>query len=161
MYVTREKEWEALTNVCEILQKNLALVPGKAVVAMISPDYSATAAMHIAHYLSYNGEMLDIVPVEVPYPDEDPDRYRKQFANSTCFAFFPFETVILVEAGVITGGNYNFFANHLIDMGFKVVTVALFENIHSKFQSDVVGFYYDHQAEQLEFYYERDNNHWK
>ena len=161
MYVTREKEWEALVKVCQILEKNQNLVPGKAAVAMVSPDYSATAAMHIAHHLSQGGEMLDIVPIEVPYPDEDPERYRKLFANRTCFEFFPFETVILVEAGVITGGNYDFFADHLIEMGFRVVTVALFENIHSRFQSDVVGFYYDHQHQQLEFYYEKDNNHWK
>ncbi len=161
MYVTREKEWDALVKVFQMLQNKEGLVPGKAAVAMVSPDYSATAAMHIAHHLSQGGEMLDIVCVEVPYPDEDPEPYRKQFANRTCFEFFPFETVVLVEAGVITGGNYNFFANHLIDMGFKVVTAALFENVHSKFQSDVVGFYYDHNVEPLEFYFERDNNHWK
>ena len=88
MYVTREKEWDALVKVCQMLQNKEGLVPGKAAVAMVSPDYSATAAMHIAHHLSQGGEMLDIVCVEVPYPDEDPEPYCKQFANRTCFEFF-------------------------------------------------------------------------
>ena len=160
MYVTREKEWEAITQVCTVLEKIPHLKPGKAVVLMVSPDYSATAAMHVAHHLSHGGEMLDIVVVDVPYPDEDPQPYRSIFIERTCAALHSYESVILVEAGVITGGNYNFYANHLIELGFKVVSVALFENWHSKFQSDVVGFYYDHQKEPLEFYFERDNKHW-
>lgn len=160
MYVTREKEWEAITQVCTVLEKIPHLKPGKAVVLMVSPDYSATAAMHVAHHLSHGGEMLDIVVVDVPYPDEDPQPYRSMFIERTCAALHSYESVILVEAGVITGGNYNFYANHLIELGFRVVSVALFENWHSKFQSDVVGFYYDHQKEPLEFYFERDNKHW-
>lgn len=160
MYVTREKEWKAITQVCAVLEKIPHLKPGKAVVLMVSPDYSATAAMHVAHHLSHEGEMLDIVSVDVPYPDEDPQPYRSIFIERTCAALHSYESVILVEAGVITGGNFNFYANHLIELGFKVVSVALFENWHSKFESDVVGFYYDHQKKPLEFYFERDNKHW-
>lgn len=160
MYITREKEWEAIQTVCRILEKNPLLVPGKAVVAMVSPDYSATAAMHVAHHLSFDGEMLEIVPVDVPYPDEDPEPYQREFVKKTTYAFYPFETVILVEAGVITGGNYDFLANHLIDSGFNVITVALFENMHSKYKCDVVGEHYNSEAQELEFYYERYNKHW-
>ncbi len=76
------------------------------------------------------------------------------------YEFYPYKTVILVEAGVITGGNYTFMVNHLIELGFNIVTVALFENEHSKFKCDVVGEYYDSKVQELEFYYERFNNHW-
>ncbi len=160
MYITREKEWEAIEKVCSILDKNPTLTPKDAVVAMVSPDYSATAAMHVAHHLSKDGEMLNIIPVEVPFPDEDSEPYRRTFVKRTTYEFYPYKTVILVEAGVITGGNYRFMVDHIIGLGFNIVTVALFENKNSQFNCDVVGEYYDSNVQELEFYYERYNKHW-
>jgi hypothetical protein len=43
----------------------------------------------------------------------------------------------------------------------KIITVALFENISSKFESDYVGEYYDNEFEDLTFWWEKENNHWK
>jgi hypothetical protein len=37
----------------------------------------------------------------------------------------------------------------------------LFENIGSVFKSDIVGSYYDDQTQDLTFYFERYNKHWR
>jgi hypothetical protein len=42
----------------------------------------------------------------------------------------------------------------------KYYTAALFENTESIYKSTVVGKYYTHSIEELEFYWEKPNNHW-
>jgi len=164
MKVDRELEWQAINKVCRSL-KELAirnkLTPLNTVVAMVSPDYSGTVAMHVAHYLSEDGEMLDIIPVEIPYPDEDSTEFQNTFINNVSNKFKKYKNVILVEAGVISGKTFQFIYGNLKEHQLEVFSAALFENIHTVFYSDVVGFYYDWQKEPLEFYWERDNKHWK
>jgi hypothetical protein len=38
---------------------------------------------------------------------------------------------------------------------------TIFENIDSRFKSDLVGEYYDDKTEDLTFWWENDNKHWK
>jgi len=47
-----------------------------------------------------------------------------------------------------------------LNMLGPILTLTLFENIHSKWKSDFVGEYYDDEIEDLTFWWERDNNHW-
>jgi hypothetical protein len=42
----------------------------------------------------------------------------------------------------------------------EIVTATMFENINSKFKSDVVANYYDDYEQDLTFYYEKPNKHW-
>jgi hypothetical protein len=69
----------------------------------------------------------------------------------------------LIEAGVISGRNYTWITDsmkRLFDINKDdITTVALFENIHSEFKSDVVGEYYDHEKQDLTFYFEKFNKH--
>jgi hypothetical protein len=129
---------------------------------MASPDYSATVAMHLAHSWSRNGEVLSLIPVDVTYPDEDADFYiekmQKQKEEIT-----KFKHLILVEAGIIRGGNWTWMLNKLYEWGYSrsdITLVALCENIHSRVKSDYVGQYYDNNIEDLTFYFERFNRHW-
>lgn len=72
------------------------------------------------------------------------------------------KTILLVEVGVIRGGNstkvVDVIRNKLNMLG-PILTLTLFENIHSKWKSDFVGRYYD-EIEDLTFWWEKDNNHW-
>ena len=43
----------------------------------------------------------------------------------------------------------------------KIITLALFENEGSAWKSDFVGEYYNDKWDDLTFWWERDNNHWK
>ena len=42
-----------------------------------------------------------------------------------------------------------------------IYTVAMFENVGSVYNSNYVGEYYNDSTEDLTFWWEMDNNHWK
>jgi hypothetical protein len=160
MYVNRNDEWDALQDVCIQMGRFEDMIhPDNAVVLNVSPDYSSTVAMQLAHYLSKGGEMLNMVAVDVAWPDEDSAKYHKKFSKQIT-KLLKYKTVILVEAGVITGRNYAYMHKELVNAGYNVITVALYESEKSEFKSDVVGRYYDPEAGELEFYFETYNKHW-
>lgn len=162
---TEKRLLELLPKV--IVSKYPYLSPENTLVLMVSPDYSASPAMHVAHALSENGEMCSILPIHVPYPDEPSVEKYVAKAKSDIYSFHEFEDkaydyYLLVEAGVIKGGTYTWLTDLLHNtIGGNVITAALYENVHSKFKSDVVMNYYDDTKEDLTFYFERDNKHWK
>jgi len=161
-FITREKEWELINRLLTIVNSS-DFNPADTAVIMASPDYSATVAMHLAHAWSRNGEMLTIIPVDVTYPDEQPDQYIKKMVMQAG-DIRPFRKLIMVEAGIIRGGNWKWMLDVLYNWGYtrdEITLVALCENIHSKIKSDYVGEYYDDNVEELMFYFERYNKHWE
>ena len=80
MYIDNLKEYELIQSLLNMLPR----VDAKnTVILNVSPDYSSTVAMHIAHHLSEDGEMLDMVSVDVPYPDQDRDYYELKFKRES------------------------------------------------------------------------------
>lgn len=157
LVITREMEWDAIVDLCSKIPAEYNA--SNTLVVMVSPDYSATVAMHVAHHLSFDGEMCDIISVNVPYPDQKVIPFiidaRKKFDNIT------HDNILLVEAGIIRGGNYTWLTKLLEDItNIRVITSTLYENVHSTFKSDYVARYYDNSKEELTFYYERYNKHW-
>jgi hypothetical protein len=129
---------------------------------MASPDYSATVAMHLAHSWSRKGEMLSIIPVDVTYPDEDPHPYRQKMLMQAA-DILPYKQLVLVEAGIIRGGNWTWMLDVLGTWGYSrkdITLVALCENVHSRVKSDYVAEYYDDETHELMFYFEKFNKHW-
>jgi len=160
-FITREKEWELIQRL-ETLVDSSTFDPDTTAVIMASPDYSATVAMHLAHSWSRKGEMLSIIPVNVTYPDEDPEPYiRKMQMQSGDFR--PFQHLVLIEAGIIRGGNWAWMLDVLAQYDYKrsdLTLVAMCENIHARVKSDYVAEYYDDEKEELMFYFEKFNKHW-
>ena len=157
MYVTREIEWEATQLLAEALD-GFVTHPSNTLMVIVSPDYSASIGMHMAHHLSKDGEMLDIAFIEVPYPDQDVNIYIQKFLNSGSLANYKsYKQVILIEAGVISGKNYTWITNILNQHNIPFITSTLFEHTNSQYKSDAVGMYYNTD---LEFYWERHNTHW-
>lgn len=157
MYVTREIEWEATQLLAEALD-GFDTHPLDTLLVIVSPDYSASIGMHMAHHLSKDGEMLDFDFIEVPYPDQDVNIYINKFLNSGSLAKYKsYKQVILIEAGVISGKNYTWITNILNQHNIPYITSTLFEHTNSQYKSDAVGMYYNTD---LEFYWERHNNHW-
>jgi hypothetical protein len=71
--------------------------------------------------------------------------------------------LVLIEAGIIRGGNWQWMLDVLYGWEYKrsdITLVAMCENIHSKVKSDYVGEYYDDDKEELMFYFEKFNKHW-
>ena len=160
-FITRDREWELIQKLLTIVD-NSEFDPRDTAVLMVSPDYSATVAMHLSHAWSRNGDMIPIVPVEVPYPDEDKDEYVKKLIMQQ-MDIRPYRRLVLVEAGIIRGGNWTWLLENLMLWEFKredIILVAMCENIHSKVKSDYVGEYYNDEQEELMFYFERYNKHW-
>lgn len=160
-FITREHEWELIQRL-ETLVDSSNFDPATTAVIMASPDYSATVAMHLAHSWSRRGEMLTIIPVDVTYPGEDPAPYiSRMHAQSTDFA--QFEHLVLVEAGIIRGGNWAWMLEVLKEHGYQrsnITLVAMCENVHSKVKSDYVAEYYNDEEQELMFYFEKFNKNW-
>lgn len=158
MYVTREIEWEAFLSLARALDI-YKTHPSNTLMVIVSPDYSSSVGMMMAHHLSKDGEMLDIAFIDVPYPDENVNTYMGKFmTNGSLQKYKRYSQVILIEAGVISGKNYSWITKILDDNEIKYITAALFEHEDSAFKSEAVGMYYNSE---LEFYWEKYNNHWK
>lgn len=161
-FISREKEWELIQKLLTIVDTT-NINPQDTAVLMVSPDYSATVAMVLAHAWSMKGEIVPIVPIEVPYPDEDKYDYIQQMLMQQ-MDIRKYNKLVLVEAGIIRGGNWAWIVELLCSWGFKrsdLTLVALCENVHSRVKSDYVGEYYDDEREELMFYFERFNKHWE
>lgn len=136
------------------------------VVVAVSTDYSSIVAQYLRHQLSHDGEICVGFGIDVPYPDQE---FDNEFINDIYVLFnknlkvMKDKKILLVEAGVIRGGNYttvcDLIRNHL-KFSQEIVTLTLFENYGSKFKSDFVGQYYDDLKEDLTFWWERPNIHW-
>lgn len=162
-FITREKEWTLIEKLLTIVDSS-QFDPKDTAVIMASPDYSATVAMHLAHAWSRDGDMLSVIPVDVTFPDEEKWPYVEKFRHEWRSHENKYKKLILVEAGIIRGGNWAWMVEELANVGFDrkdLTLVALCENIHSKVKSDYVGEYYDDDREELMFYFERFNKHWK
>lgn len=166
-FISRRKEQLAIATISKKITELYPDVNAEnTLVLMVSPDYSATAAMHVAHHLSKDGEICDILPIHVPYPDELVDGFKDK-ADRDIDDFFIFcdkvyTNYLLVESGVIRGGTYTWITKLLKQkLTGRIITAALFENTHSKFKSDVVAAYYNDAVQDLTFYFERENKHWK
>lgn len=135
------------------------------VVITVSTDYSSVIGQALRHLLSINGEICDGFGVDVPYPDETwDDKYIDELDSIMSIYGHKLEgkRILLVEAGVIRGGNYTFLDKYLNAIGVTdIYTVAMYENIGSAYISNYVGEYYNNDKQDLTFWWETDNNHWQ
>ncbi len=106
--------------------------------------------------------IFHIEAVNVPFPDESEKRYRINFEIDYADWVLDWENFVLIEAGVIRGGNYTWITKVMEKFTDRnYYSVALYENKRSKFKSDFVSHYYDNETEDLHFWWERPNNHWE
>lgn len=162
-FINREKEWELLEKLLTIVDSS-KFDPDDTVVAMVSPDYSATVAMHLAHAWSKHGEIIPISTIDVPYPNENSFLYELELRSKES-EYNKYNKIVCIEAGIIRGSNWKWILEVFTrNFGFErdnITLVAMCENIHSKVKSDYVGEYYDDEKEELMFYFERYNKNWE
>lgn len=136
------------------------------VVVAVSTDYSSGIAQYLRHQLSHDGEICTGFGIDVPYPDEE---FDDEFVNAFLAIFYlnmhtiKGKKILLVEAGVIRGGNYTKIVELIkesLKLTNEILTLTMFENYGSKFKSDFVGRYYDDSTEDLTFWWEKPNKHW-
>jgi len=157
MYIDFLKEYELIQGLLKRLPR---VDPHDTVVLNVSPDYSSKVAMEIAHHLSEGGTMLDMIGVDVPYPGEERDYYELKFKKESTALPVLYNKINLVEAAVLSGNNYTWIKERLLDRGYEnddIITIALTEMNTSIFKCDYVQAYTDTIPE---FYWERYNKHW-
>ena len=166
LYIDLNREIKCIGTVAEALKK-AGYNASNSIIVTVSTVYSSIAGQIIRHELTFEGEIADGFGVDVPYPDQEWDT---RFVNEACSMFLlhkeaiGVKDVILVEAGVIRGSNYKSLINLMqraLEMDNPIVTTSLFENKHSAFKCDFVAEFYDDEIEDLTFWWEKENNHWK
>lgn len=162
--------WQDELHLADRLRDRLladGLHAGNTIIVTVSTDYSSFIGQYLRHQLSHDGEICDGFGVDVPYPDQTFDS-TFELNVGTMFAMHAADidgkTILLVEAGVIRGGNYTTLVNLIRDdigRTEPIKTLAMYENVGSRFKSDYVGRYYDDATNDLTFWWERPNNHWR
>mgnify|MGYP000438997909 CR=1 FL=1 len=162
-------EWEDELRLMNWLRNTLLshnLNASNLMIVTVSTDYSSVIGQYLRHQLTNKGEICEGFGIDVPYPDQS---FDDKFVKEICDMFRIHEdgisnkTILLVEVGVIRGGNSTRVVDIIrnkLNMSGPILTLTIFENIHSKWKSDYVGEYYDDNTEDLTFWWERYNNHW-
>ena len=163
LFISQDEEMALIQKMTYILKMaNLDIHPSKTCFLCVSPDYSGIATQLLSHSLSMDGEIFHIEAVNVPFPDEKVDEYRIDFELNYSEWSTKWENFVLIEAGVIRGGNYSWITQSMMDIfPKKFWTVALVENVMSNYESDFVSMLYNNQTHDLHFWWEQPNNHWK
>lgn len=162
-------EWEDELRLMTKLRDRLLadnLNASNTVIITVSTDYSSVIGQYLRHQLTFEGEICDGFGIEVPYPDQ---KFDLSFEADIIQMFIMNvesirnKNILLVEAGVIRGGNYTKVVEILKDKlnsTNKILTLSMYENEGSIFKSDYVGEYYDDKTQDLTFWWEMENNHW-
>lgn len=163
-------EWDTELRLMNELRNTLLshdLNASNVVIVTVSTDYSSVIGQYLRHQLTNKGEICEGFGIDVPYPDQT---FDEKFVKEIHEMFrlhkdsIGNKTILLVEAGVIRGGNYTKVVDIIqneLEMTQPVLTLTMYENIHSKWKSNYVGEYYDDEKEDLTFWWERYNNHWE
>ena len=165
LLVDRAHEDRLLHRVCDKVWAQGYDASNTAIVT-VSTDYSSVVGQFLRHQLTAAGEICVGFGVDVPYPDQLFDAEFTEMMEALCRLYHDSvgtKTLLLVEAGVIRGGNYAKVVEifrRMFPMQTIILTLTLFENIHSQWKSDVVGEYYDDTTHDLTFWWEQPNIHW-
>jgi len=163
--ISQKRETNSILRLSDVLLKK-NFNASNTVIISVSADYSNIAGQLLRHSLSYDGEICDGFSIDVPYPDEVWDSiYIRELESLMNLYKYKLtnKKILLVEAGVIRGSNYKFIIDYFrtnLKLTEEIYTLAVYENMHSKFESDFVGEYYNDETQDLTFWWERYNKHW-
>lgn len=162
LFISQDRELALIQEMTyKIQMSDWDIHPSETCFLCVSPDYSGIVTQHLSHSLSMGREIFHIEAVNVPYPDEYSNKYRIDFRVNYEEWCERWKNFVLIEAGVIRGGNYTWITEVMRKTSpSKYYTVALCENVGSAYKSDMVSLYYDDNKEDLHFWWEKPNNHW-
>lgn len=131
---------------------------GNSCIIIVSPERSSIVGQCLRHRLSVNGKVCDGFGIDVPELVWDAGyQYGIQQAFTTNMSILRTRTPIFVKSRVTTGEHYRWITEWMrkyLAFDKKIITLALYENLHSGFKSDFVGEYWDNETEDLTFWWE-------
>jgi len=167
MIITHEQEHSLIEDLISRIKEKVVseetFVATKALVINVSPDYSSIVSLRLAHGLSKDGEMINIIGLDTAYSDdtkEKKDSYKMLSDGllGVVGQSKAFTTIFVVSSEVETGDTFSRIYSKLKEVTeeVKIYTVALVESNSSKFQSDFVGIY---SEKPVKFWWEQPNKH--
>jgi hypothetical protein len=162
LFISQDREMALIQEMAyKIEMSDWDIHPSKTCFLCVSPDYSGIVTQHLSHSLSMGREIFHVEAVNVPFPDECSKSYKLDFRINYEKWCKRWENFVLIEAGVIRGGNYTWITESMRKTSpNNYYTVALCENVGSVYKSNMVSLYYDNNKEDLHFWWEKPNNHW-
>ena len=168
MIITQEQENSLIEDLISKIKDQIVgeerFIPTKSLIINVSPDYSSIVAMRLAHGLSKDGEMVNILGLDTAYSDDTKEKIDsyKMLAEGLLGVVTQskaFTTIFIVSSEVETGDTYSRIFNKLkdsADSDVKIYSVALVEHTSSRFQSNFVGLYAESP---VRFWWEAPNKH--
>lgn len=131
---------------------------GNACIVTIGPERSSIVGQYLRHRLGEAGKVCTGFGVDIPEGVWDGGyQYELQQAFTTHMPILRTRTPILIKSAVRRGENYRWITEWMrkyLAFDKKIITLALYENLHSGFKSDFVGEYWDNEIEDLNFWWE-------
>jgi hypothetical protein len=129
-------------------------------IITISTEQSSIMGQLLRHQLSLDGEVTNGFSIDVPVIEEEWDDKCIEVLNNVFqskYKLIQNKKIILVRAQIKTGVSFEYVYNFMkknLGANNKIISVTLFENISSNWESDYVGEYYDAEFETLSFWWE-------
>jgi hypothetical protein len=129
-------------------------------IITISTEQSSIMGQLLRHQLSLDGGVTNGFSIDVPVIEEEWDDKCIEVLNNVFqskYKLIQNKKIILVRAQIKTGVSFEYVHNFMkknLGANNKIISVTLFENISSNWESDYVGEYYDAEFEKLSFWWE-------
>ena len=129
-------------------------------IITISTEQSSIMGQLLRHQLSLDGEVTNGFSIDVPVIEEEWDDKCIEVLNNVFqskYKLIQNKKIILVRAQIKTGVSFEYVYNFMkknLGANNKIISVTLFENISSNWETDYVGEYYDAEFERLSFWWE-------
>lgn len=157
LYIDQLWELKCIDRICSEIRNNTVLLSdesNKIAILQLSYEYSGLMAQLIAHKLSNKNEPIDIEPVNIPYKNE-----FEAFIHPN--QLDPYNKLIVVDSGCLSGNNFRKIEKKLLDYGFKrddLYFTCVACNLNSVFVPNFCPIYFDGDNHMIHFWWETKTN---
>ena len=149
LYIDRDWEIKSIDKICNEIRDRFSY-EDKAAILQLSYEYSGLMAQLMSHKLSVSNEPLSIEPVNIPYKNEfeafiHPDQLD------------PYNKLIIVDSGCLSGNNFTKIEKKLLDYGFarwQLFFACVACDLNSIFRPDFCPIYFDGDTTMVHFWWE-------
>lgn len=155
LYIDRDWELKCIDKICESIRDSDHIdlnVP--IAILQLSYEYSGLMAQLISHKLSTKNEPLDIEPVNIPYKNEFEAVIHPNQLD-------PYEQLIVVDSGCLSGNNFRKIQQKLLDYGFHKLDLfftCVACDLNSIFKPDFCPIYFNGDTDMVHFWWETKTN---
>lgn len=149
LLINREWEIKCIDKICNQIRYSFPISDTTAIL-QLSYEYSGLMAQLMSHKLSISDEPLSIEPVNIPYKNEfeafiHPDQLD------------PYNKLIVVDSGCLSGNNFKKIEQKLLDYGFersKLFFTCVACDLNSIFEPNFCPIYFDGNSTMVHFWWE-------